>query len=68
MFFTYLKQSHPIYYHVPLNGCEKFYVGFTNRRLETRLNEHKSNENSALYRHTFHVINYSTPKVVTVFG
>ena len=32
-----------------------------------RLNEHKSNENSALFRHSFltdHEINYSNPKIL----
>jgi hypothetical protein len=35
--------------------------------LKTRLIEHKSNENSAVFRHSFltdHVINYSTPTIL----
>ena len=39
----------------------------TNRRLKTRLNEHMSNENSALLRHSFltdHEIVYANPKIL----
>ena len=39
----------------------------TNRRLETRLKEHKTNENSAVFKHsflTYHNINFSNPKIL----
>ena len=42
-------------------------IRLANRRLETRLNKHKSKQNGALYRHTFltdHDINYPTPEVL----
>ena len=56
-----IKYSHLIY-HISCSECDEFYIGLTNRRLKTRINEHKTNENSALFRHSFltdHVINYS---------
>ena len=55
------KRCHVIY-KVNCSECKEFYIGLTNRRLETRLHEHFTNDNSALYRHSFltdHVINYS---------
>ena len=61
-----IKRSHLIY-QVTCKDCHEFYIGLTNRRLKTRLNEHKSNENSALFRHSFltdHEINYSNPKIL----
>ena len=60
------KRSHVIY-KVNSSECDKFYIGLTNRRLETRLYEHFTNENSALYRHSFltdHAINYSNPNIL----
>ena len=42
-------------------------VFICNRRLETRLHEHFTNENSALYRRSFltdHAINYSNPNIL----
>ena len=61
-----IKCSHLIY-HISCSECDEFYIGLTNRRLKTRINEHKTNENSALFRHSFltdHVINYSNPKIL----
>ena len=61
-----IKRSHLIY-QVTCKDCHEFDIGLTNRRLKTRLNEHKSNENSALFRHSFltdHEINYSNPKIL----
>ena len=61
-----LIDSHLIY-HISCSECDEFYIGLTNRRLKTRINEHKTNENSALFRHSFltdHVINYSNPKIL----
>ena len=45
----------------------EFYIGLTNRQPGTRLHEHFTNENSALYRHSFltdHVIGYSNPNIL----
>ena len=61
-----IKCSHLVY-HISCSECDEFYIGLTNRRLKTRINEHKTNENSALFRHSFltdHVINYSNPKIL----
>ena len=60
------KSSHVIY-KVNCSESKEFYLGLSNRRLETRLHEHFTNENSALYRHSFltdHVINYSNPNIL----
>ena len=60
------KHSHVIY-KVNCSECDEFYIGLTIRRLETRLHEHFTTENSALYRHSFltdHVINYSNPNML----
>ena len=60
------KCSHVIY-KVNCSECKEFYIGLTNRRLETRQHEHFTNDNSALYRHSFltdHVINYSNPNIL----
>ena len=60
------KRSHVIY-KVNCSECDEFYIGLTNRRLGTRLHEHFTNENNALYRHSFltdHVINYSNPNTL----
>ena len=60
------KRSHVIY-KVNCSECDEFYIGLTNRRLETRLHEHLTNENSALYRHSFltdHAIIYSNPNIL----
>ena len=62
-----VKCSHLIY-HISCSECDEFYIGLTNRRLKTRIYEHKTNENSALFKHSFltdHVINYSNPKILT---
>ena len=61
-----LKCSHLIY-QVTCKDCHEFYIGLTNRWLKTRLNEHMSNENSALLRHSFltdHEIDYANPKIL----
>ena len=70
----FLKKSFEIKsLNVEMMSCEirrgKFilHLELTNRRLKTRINEHKTNENSALFRHSFltdHVINYSNPKIL----
>ena len=60
------KHSHVIY-KVNCSECDEFYIGLTNRRLETGLHENFTNENSALYRHSFltdHAINYSNPNIL----
>ena len=62
-----VKCSHLIY-HISCSECDEFYIGLTNRRLKTRIYEPKTNENSALFKHSFltdHVINYSNPKILT---
>ena len=60
------KRSH-VNYKVNCSECKEFYIGLTNRQLETRPHEHFTNDNSALYRHSFltdHVINYSNPNIL----
>ena len=44
------KQSNVI--HKACGNCTEFYIGKTNRRLHTRLNEHKKDVNSALNEHS----------------
>ena len=54
-------------FKVNCSECDEFYIGLTNRRLGTRLQEYFTNEKSALYRHSFltdHVINYSNPNIL----
>ena len=49
------------------SDCDEFYIGMTKRRLQTRVNEHKKDEYSALYRHTCetgHSIDYSSPGIL----
>ena len=61
-----IKQSQLIY-QINCDDCQDFYIGMTNRRLETRLKEHRTNENSALFKHSFltdHNINFSNPKIL----
>ena len=55
-------------YQINCDDCQEFYIGMTNRRLETRIREHKTNENSALFKHSFltdHNIIFSNPKILT---
>ena len=62
-----IKQSHLIY-QINCDDCQEFYIGMTNRRLETRIREHKTNENNALFKHSFltdHNIIFSNPKILT---
>ena len=47
-----VKCSHLIY-HISCSECDEFYIGLTNRCLKTRIYEHKTNENSALFKHSF---------------
>ena len=47
-----LKQSKVIY-KVNCSESDDFYIGKTVGRLSTRLNEHKKDENSSLYKHFF---------------
>ena len=61
-----IKQSQLIY-QINCDDCQDFYIGMTNRRLETRLKEHRTNENSALFKHSFltdHNISFSNPKIL----
>ena len=44
------KQSNVIY--KACGNCTEFYIGKTNRRLQTRLNAHKKDVNSALNEHS----------------
>ena len=51
-----------VIYKVNCNNCSEFYIGLTNRRLESRLKEHKRVDFSALKRHsmeTDHNIDYN---------
>ena len=60
------KQSNVIY-KVACGNCTEFYIGKTNRRLQTRFNEHKKDVNSALNEHsilTDHNINYAGVKIL----
>ena len=60
------KQSNVIY-KVACGKCTEFYIGKTNRRLQTRLNEHKKDVNSALNEHsilTDHNIDYAGVKIL----
>ena len=68
-----LKSSLPtlsrsnVIYKVNCTQCEHFYIGKTKRILNQRLREHKSDENSALLRHsldTGHCIAYDDPGIV----
>ena len=62
-----LKQSRLIY-KISCSECDDFYIVMTKRRLQTRVNEHKKDEYSALYRHscdTGHAIDYSSPEILT---
>ena len=47
-----VKCSHVIY-QISCTECDEFYIGLTNRRLKARINEHRTNDNSALFRHSF---------------
>ena len=56
-----------VVYKVNCTQCEEFYVGKTKRILSQRLREHKTDEYSALLRHsmdTGHVIAFDEPAVV----
>ena len=60
------KQSNVIY-KVACGNCTEFYIGKTNRRSQTRLNEHKKDVNSALNEHsilTDHNIDYAGVKIL----
>ena len=61
-----LKQSGLIY-RILCIDCNEFYIGMTKRRLQTRVNEHKKDEYSALCRHsleTGHNIDYYSPDIL----
>ena len=61
-----LKQSKVIY-KVNCSECDDFYIGKSIRRLSTRLNDHKKDENSSLYKHFFltdHIIDYCKPEIL----
>ena len=60
------KQSNVIY-KVACGNCTEFYIGKSNRRLQTRLNEDKKDVNSALNEHsilTDHNIDYAGVKIL----
>ena len=62
-----LKQSIKVIYKVNCSECDDFYIGKTVRRLSTRLNEHKKDENSSLYKHSFltdHIIDCCKPEIL----
>ena len=53
-----ITERNKVIYKVNCNNCSEFYIGLTNRQLESRLKEHKS----ALKRHsmeTDHDIDYN---------
>ena len=61
-----VKQSNVIY-KVACGNCTEFYIGKTNRRLQTHLNEHKKDVKSALNEHsilTDHSIDYAGVKLL----
>ena len=61
-----LSMSHLVY-KINCMDCSEFYIGMTCRRLEDRLSEHSSSENSALYRHfseTGHKIDFDSPEIL----
>ena len=56
-----------VIYKVDCSQCEHFYVGKTKRILTQRLQEHKSDEHSALFRHSMdsgHRIAFDQPAVI----
>ena len=62
-----IKQSGVIY-KIKCKNCSEFYIGMTKRRLETRINEHKKDENSALLRHSIemdHIIDFCSSEILT---
>ena len=61
------KDKSKVVYKIACNDCQEFYVGMTTRRLKQRMDEHATDENSALYKHsqsTGHNINYQEPNVL----
>ena len=61
------RQLYRLFSKVNCSECEDFYIGKTVRRLSTRLNEHKKDENSSLYKHSFltdHIIDYCKPEIL----
>ena len=62
-----MKQSRLIY-KISCSQCDDFYIGMTKRRLITRVNEHKKDEYSALFKHsceTGHIVDYSSPEIIS---
>ena len=56
-----------VIYKVCCKDCQAFYVGLTTRRLQQRLHEHSTKEESALYRHsteTGHQVNFDSPTIL----
>ena len=56
-----------VVYRVNCSECHHFYIGKTNRRLEQRLAEHASMENSPLCKHhidTGHSITYDSSQIL----
>ena len=65
--YPVLSRSNVIY-KVDCSNCDAFYVGKTIRRLHQRLQEHASDDHSALLRHsteTGHTIDYDNPGILT---
>ena len=56
-----------VIYKFSCNTSSEFHIGFTNRRLESRLKEHKKDDFSALKHHsmeTYHDIDYNGIRVL----
>ena len=52
---------------VNCEDCTEFYIGLTTRRLEQRMKEHSTTQNSALMQHsldTGHRLKYDSPEVL----
>ena len=62
-----VKQMSNVVYKVNCRDCQASYVGMTTRRLQQRLHEHCTKEDSALYTHsveTGHEISYDKPSIL----
>ena len=62
-----LLMKSKVVYRVNCLNCSEFYIGKTVRNLGSRLNEHSTNEYSALYKHQLsksHSIDFNNPSVV----
>ena len=64
---THTLKKCGVVYHVQCDKCPADYIGETARPLDTRLKEHQSRSNSAIYEHcdnTGHCITPDTTKVL----